>query len=439
MRKTVKATAQAREALGEKILERFIRYARVDTQSRSDAKTIPTTAGQWTLLRLLQAELKKLGAQAVSLSSQGHLMATIPASVRGSKSPTIAFLSHVDTSGDFSGTGVKPIVHRRWNGRPIRLPDDPSRILDPKHDPDLASMVGKDIVTASGRTLLGGDDKAGVAIIMTLVEHLLTHAELPHGPLRVCFLPDEEVGLRGAAQLDLDRLGANAGYTLDGKGSGEVVGESFSGDSATVTIQGVSTHPGEAKKHRMVNAVHLAGKLLAALPREFISPETTEDHQGYIHPNGIEGNPACAKIRFILRDFDDAGLADKRRRLTGLCQGFQAAEPRARVTCEFSRGYRNMAEGLRQDPRPLELAREAVRSVGLEPTSPPIRGGTDGSLLSERGLPTPNLSCGEHNFHGPLEWVCVQEMEQCLGVCLKLVELWHHKGTGFRGYRSKKR
>ena len=399
------------------------------------AVILPTTKGQWDLLRLLEKELRSLGARNVHLGRQGHLTATVPATLRQPDLPTVAFLSHVDTAPDFSGTGVKPVVHRAWDGKAIRLPDDRSRVLDPQIDPELAAAIGMDLVTASGKTLLGGDDKAGVAVIMTLAEELLLRPDILHGPIRVCFLPDEEVGLRGASTLDLKKLGANLGYTLDGKGVGEVVGESFSGDSATVTIVGVATHPGEAKKHRMVNAVHLAGKLLAALPREFISPETTDDHQGYIHPVGIEGNAASTKVSFILRYFDDAGLADKHRRLEGLCCGLQAVEPRAQFRCEFSRSYRNMAEALRQDTRPVDLALEATRKAGLQPTSPPIRGGTDGSMLSERGLPTPNLSCGEHNVHGPLEWVAVQELERVLATCRELVQIWAQKGTGYRGYR----
>ncbi len=420
------------------LLQRFLRYVKVDTQSCAGSKTVPSTAGQWDLLRLLQRELHAMGARNIYLSLKGHLMATIPATLPKVRQPTIAFLAHVDTATDFCASGVKPLVHRGWNGRPIRLPDDPTRVLDPRRDPELQSASGKDIVTASGKTLLGADDKAGVAIIMTLADHLLRHPEIPHGPIRVCFLPDEEVGLRGAAGLDLDKLGANLGYTLDGKGVGEVVGESFSAASATVTIQGVATHPGEAKKHRMVNAVHFAGKLLAALPREFVSPETTEDCQGYLHPLRIEGNAACTKVHFLLRDFDDAGLADKRRRLSGLCRGLQATEPRVKIHCEFAPDYRNMAEALRLDPRPVELALEAMRTLGITPASPPIRGGTDGSNLSQRGLPTPNLSNGSHNVHGPLEWVAVQDMELALKVCLELVQLWARRGGGYRGYRARR-
>ncbi len=425
--------------LSESLLCRFLDYVRIDTQSNSESKTVPSTKGQWNLLRRLRRELRQFGADDIYLGPQGHLMAAIPATVRGSRIPTVAFMAHVDTAPDFSGADVKPIVHRQWKGKAIRLPDDATRVLDPRQDAELKKAVGKTIITASGKTLLGADDKAGVAILMTLADHLLRHPDIPHGPIRFCFLPDEEVGLRGAASLDLGRLGANLGYTLDGQGLGEVVWESFSGDSAKVTIQGVATHPGEARARHMVNAVHLAGKLLAALPREFVSPETTENYQGYLHPVEINGNAARTSINFILRDFNDPGLADKKRRLAGLCRGLQATEPRAKFQTEFSVGYRNMAETLRLDRRPVDLAVEAMRRVGLQPLSPPVRGGTDGSNLSQRGLPTPNLSNGSHNAHGPLEWVALEDMEIMLKGCCEIVQLWAQKGAGFRGYQPRRR
>jgi tripeptide aminopeptidase len=417
------------------MLDRFLRYVQVDTQSSAASQTSPTTPGQWDLLRLLERELGELGARDVCLSPLGHLMASLPASAGLEGLPVVAFFGHVDTAPDFCASGVKPIVHRRWAGQPIRLPDDPARVLDPEQLPELRAVVGGDLVTASGTTLLGADDKAGIAIIMSLASHLLEHAGLPHGPLRVCFLPDEEVGRHGARTLDLDRLGANVGYTLDSLGAGEVIWESFWGESATVTVRGVATHPGEAKKHQMVNAVHLAGKLLAALPREFTSPETTEGYGGYLHPLEIKGNAASTEIHFLLRDFTSEGLADKRRRLQGLCSGLAATEPRAEIRCECLPSYRNLAESLREDRRPVDLALAATRAAGLTPSSPPFRGCTDGSTLSERGLPTPNLSNGCHNCHGPLEWASVDEMEAGLRVCLELVQLWAREGVGYRGYQ----
>jgi tripeptide aminopeptidase len=409
----------------------------MDTQSDEDASTTPSTPGQWVLLRRLEQELNEMGARDVRLTEHGYVMATIPATSTQRRLPTVAFLAHVDTAYNFPGHGVKPLVHRRWNGKPIRLPDDRSQVLDPAASPELASAIGKDLVTASGRTLLGADDKAGVAIVMTLAAHLLQHPAIKHGPIRVCFNPDEEIG-RGVEKLDLAELGANVAYTLDGENPGEVGWETFSGDKAVVTIEGVSTHPGDAKKYGMVNALQLAARLLAALPREGLSPETTDQRQGYIHPYQIEGGVDRATVRFILRDFELDGLAEKRARLRGLCRGLQAAEPHARLRCRIQAQYRNMGYWLKQDMTPVDLAYDAVRGIGLEPFSRPARGGTDGSRLTERGLPTPNLFCGYHNPHGPREWVAVQDMELAVKMCVALAQLWEKKGAGYAGWRPKK-
>ena len=420
------------------VLSRFLRYVQIDTESDAASPTSPSTAAQWDLLRLLEQELRDLGAQEVVLTEHGYVMATLPATSDRAGVPTIAFLGHVDTTADFTGQNVKPLVHREWNGKPIVLPDDPDRVLDPAVIAELARAKGKDIVTASGRTLLGADDKAGVAEVMTLAAYLLAHPEIRHGTVRVCFTPDEEIG-RGVDHLDLDQLGAQAAYTLDGENPGEVVWETFSADQAVVTLEGIATHPGEAKKQGMLNAVHLAGKLLAALPREFSAPETTEGRQGYLHPSRIEGSVERTTIMFILRDHELPGLEEKGRRLLGLCQGLQAAEPRARIRCEIRPQYRNMGYWLKKDMTPVDLAYDAMRAVGLEPASPATRGGTDGSRLTERGLPTPNLFCGGHNAHGPLEWVAVQDMELAVRACVELVQVWEQKGAGYKGYRPKGR
>ncbi|HRE26453.1 MAG TPA: tripeptide aminopeptidase PepT, partial [Anaerolineales bacterium] len=292
-------------------------------------------------------ELTALGAVDVTLTDLGFVLATIPATVNADL-PTVAFMAHVDTAPDFSGEGVKPIVHRAYAGGPIVLPDDPKQVLDPDVDPWLTKAIGHDIVSASGTTLLGADDKAGVAIVMSMVAHLLAHPEIPHGPIRVCFNPDEEIG-RGVDGLDLKQFGADAAYTFDGEFPGEVNWETFSGDSGHVVIEGVSTHPGTAKKYGMVNALVLAGKLLASLPREGMSPETTELREGYLHPVRMEGNTAHCEVDFILRDFDNDKLAAIGDRLRGLCQGLQASEPRARITCTITPSYRNMGYWLRDD------------------------------------------------------------------------------------------
>lgn len=407
------------------LLERFVRYARIDTQSNGASSTYPSTPGQWDLLRLLKTELDELGVRDATLTRHGYVLATLPATLKGAgaRGPVVAFLAHVDTAPDASGKNVKPVVHKNYKGGAIRFPDDPSLVLEPAESPDLAAAVGHDIVTASGTTLLGGDDKAGVAVLMTLAEHLLKNPQIPHGPIRVCFTPDEEIG-KGVDHLSLEELGADAAYTLDGGGAGEINWETFSADAATVTIEGVSTHPMEARAKGMINALHLAAKLVAALPRERCAPETTGGRQGFIHPTSIQGRVERAEIEFILRDFDLEGLKQKGAMLRGLCQGLQASEPRAKVRCQIRKQYRNMAYWLREDMRPVEMAREAFRAIGIEPREQPVRGGTDGSRLTERGLPTPNLFCGEHNAHGRLEWVSVQEMEQAVGACVELARLW---------------
>ncbi len=405
------------------LLERFLRYVQVDTQSNEFSDSCPSTTGQMVLQQMLCKELEGLGAADVVLTSHGYLLATIPPTVRDPRVPTIAFLAHVDTAPDFSGKDVKPIVHRHYDGRPIRFPRDKRLVLDAAVAPELAHAKGKDIVTASGDTLLGADDKAGVAVVMTVAEQLLRSRTNRHGGLRLCFTPDEEIG-RGVDKLDLAQLGAKAAYTLDGHAPGEICWETFSADEARVTIEGVSTHPGEAKPKGMVNALHLAGKLLAALPREHCSPETTDSREGFIHPVHLEGRADRAVLRFILRDFELEGLAEKRQRLKGLCRGLEASEPRARIRCQLRRQYRNMAYWLRKNMRPVEIAREAISSLGLQPRDALIRGGTDGSRLTELGVPTPNLFCGENNVHGPLEWIAVQDMELAVRTCIRVAELW---------------
>ena len=413
----------------EALLDRFLRYVRIDTQSDDRSSSCPSTPGQWDLLRLLAGELGELGAADVQLTRYGYVLATVPATATGRgrararRLPRVALLAHVDTAPDFSGTNVKPVVHRRYAGGVIRFPDAPRLRLDPALDPVLRAAQGKDIVTASGATLLGADDKAGVAVVMTVVEQLLRHPGRPHGPVRICFTPDEEIG-RGVDRLDLAELGADVAYTLDGSHRGSICWENFSADGAEVTIDGVSTHPGDAHAQGMVNAAQLAGRFLASLPRERCAPETTGGKQGFIHPTRVEGGTSQATIKMILRDFELAGLAEKRAIVRGLCRGLQAAEPRARVRCAIRKQYRNMAYWLRQDMRPVELARDAMRAIGIEPMDDPICGGTDGARLTERGLPTPNLFCGAHNLHGPLEWVAAQDMADAVRACVELVGLW---------------
>jgi tripeptide aminopeptidase len=412
--------------MSDTLLSRFLRYVKIDTQSDETSNTFPSTPGQRVLLEMLKNELVALGAADVQMTRHGYVLASIPATTRKRHVPTIAFVAHVDTSPDCSGKEVKARVHHRYDGKPIRFPDNPHLVLDPSESSDLAAAIGKDVVTASGNTLLGSDDKSGVAVIMTLAEELLKAKKLKHGLVRICFTPDEEIG-RGVDKLNLNTVGADVAYTLDGGAPGEISWETFSADAAEVTIEGITTHPMEARAKGMVNAAYLAGKLLGALPRERCAPETTGGREGFIHPTRVEGRVERAVVKFILRDFELDGLAEKRAMLQRLCAGLQATEPRARIRCKLRKQYRNMAYWLRKDMRPVERARQAFAAVGLRPYDSAARGGTDGSRLTEMGLPTPNLFCGEHNAHGPLEWVTVQDMESAVTACVKLAEVWEQQ------------
>lgn len=402
-----------------------MRYARIDTQSDEASPTAPSTSKQYDLLRPLADELRSIGAQDVTLTGYGAVLATIPATLPPTLAtdvPTIAFLAHVDTSPAFNATGVKPIVQRAYAGGDIVLPDDPAAVLSPRQFPYLAQKVGEDIITASGTTLLGADDKAGVAIVMTLAHYLLQHSDLPHGSIRVCFTPDEEIGRGVHPHLPRD-LQAEVAYTLDGAERGEIVYETFSADKAVVTIQGVSAHPGQAKD-TLVNALHLAAKIVDTLPHITLTPETTDGRQGFIHLYQLSGTAATADLHFILRDFERAGLRAHGELLQQVCATVQATEPRAHLTCDITPQYRNMRYWLENDMRPVDLAREACRQVGVDPHSTPTRGGTDGSRLTELGIPTPNLFTGMQNFHGPLEWVSVQDMASATEMCIRLAQLW---------------
>jgi tripeptide aminopeptidase len=410
-----------RSKFNSELEESFTRYVRIDTQSDEKSTTSPSTKKQYDLLNLLLAELKSSGAQNVSLTSYGAVLATIPSTVKAT-GPTIAFLAHVDTAPAFTGTGVKPIVHRHYGGGDIRFPDDPNLVLSPEKFPYLATKVGEDIITASGTTLLGSDDKAGVAIVMTVARHLLQHPDLVHGPIRICFTPDEEIGRGVHANLPND-LQAEFAYTLDGAEVGEIVYETFSADKATVHVQGVSIHPGQAKDE-LVNALHLAAKIIDTLPQVTLTPETTEGREGFIHIYQMSGTAAAVDLTFILRDFELDGLRAHGELLQQVCATVQATELRARITCTITPQYRNMRYWLEKDMRPVELAREACRRVGIEPFSTPIRGGTDGSRLTEIGIPTPNLFTGMQNIHGPLEWISLQDMTRAAEMCLSLSELW---------------
>lgn len=414
--------ADARRTEFDRELEdRLVRYARIDTQSDESSKTSPSTPRQFDLLRLLVEELRAMGAADVALTDYGVVLATIPATVKGD-SPVVALLAHVDTAPAFNATGVKPIVHRRYAGGDIVLPDDPSVGISPKQSPYLATKAGDDIITASGTTLLGADDKAGVAIIMTVARHLLANRNIPHGDIRIAFTPDEEIGRGVHPGLPAD-LKADFAYTLDGGDQGEVVYETFSADKAVVHIDGVSIHPGQAKD-KLVNALHLAAAIIDTLPQVTRTPETTQDRQGFLHVYQMTGTAAAADLHFILRDFELEGLKAHGELITQVCAAIQATEPRAKITCTVTPQYRNMRYWLEKDMRPVELARAACRGLGIEPVATPVRGGTDGSRLTEMGVPTPNLFTGMQNIHGPQEWISVQDMARAALMCIGLVQLW---------------
>jgi tripeptide aminopeptidase len=403
------------------LLDRFCRYARIYTQADEASKTYPSTPGQLELGRLLAEELRGLGLRDAAQDENGIVLATIPATVRHA-TPAIAWIAHVDTSPETSGRNVNPIVHADYDGRDIVLPGDPSKVLRTADNPDLAALKGKTIITTDGTTLLGGDDKAGVAVIMEAAAQLLARPEIPHGPIRVCFTCDEEIG-HGVDHLDLKKLDAVVGYTLDGKGTGEIDNETFSADLAVVTIRGTNIHPALAKG-RMVNAIRLAGLFLERLPRLTQAPEATEGREGFLHPYRIEGGVAEVTLRVLLRDFDTPKLAERAEVLRTVARTLTAEYPSASVEVNVTPQYRNMADGLAKEPRAVAFAQEAMHRAGLEPRLTIIRGGTDGSRLTELGLPTPNLSTGEHNFHSPLEWTCLEEMEKAVAVLLELARVW---------------
>ncbi|WP_297341371.1 peptidase T [Pseudophaeobacter sp.] len=402
----------------QELQDRLTRYAAIDSQSDENSPSSPSTAIQFDMSNLLVEELKGIGAQDVTLTDYGTVLATVPGNTDG---PTVGFLAHVDTAPQFNAAWVKPRVISGYNGGDITFPDNPDLVLSPQDHPYLAGKEGHDLVTASGLTLLGADDKAGVSIVMTLARHLIENHDIPHGPIRIAFTPDEEIGRGVDARLPAD-LGVDFAYTLDGSDLGEIIYESFSADRAVVSIKGVSIHPGWAKE-KLVNAAHLASKIVQTLPQATMTPETTDGREGFLHVTDMAGGSSEMEIKLILRDFERDGLAAKGDLLRSVCEAVQASEPRAEITCEIYPQYRNMRYWLEEDMTPVDLALEACRANGIDPISVPIRGGTDGSRLTEMGVPTPNIFCGMQCVHGPLEWVSVQDMAASLQVCLTLAQL----------------
>ena len=389
----------------QELEQRLVRYAAIDSQSDMDSPAQPSTAIQHAILDLMVAELTEIGAADVTKTPYGTVIATIPGNRPG---PTIGFLAHVDTAPQFNATGVKPRMIRGYNGGAISFPDAPDLTLSPDDFPYLATKIGEDIVTASGTTLLGADDKAGIAIIMTAARHLLENPDLPRPDIRIAFTPDEEIGRGVDPKLPAD-LGVDFAYTFDGGDAGEIVYETFSADFAVVTVTGVSIHPGEATG-KLVNAIHLASRIVETLPQATMTPETTADREGFIHAVDMKGSADQMVVRFILRDFERDGLAAKGDLVRQVCAAIAATEPRAKIDVQITPQYRNMRYWLEDDMSPVDLARTALSEIGVTPIEAVIRGGTDGSRLTEMGVPCPNLFTGMQNVHGPLEFVSVQDM-----------------------------
>lgn len=413
------------------VLERFLRYVKIDTQSDERSESYPSTPKQLDLLKLLAQELRELGVVDVRQDQYGYVMATLPGTLPPDRSgdeavPTIGFLAHVDTSPDVSGAEVRPQVIERYEGGAIALPNTPGQTIDPAELPALERGIGHTLVTTDGTTLLGADDKAGVAEIMTAVAYLRAHPEIPHGPVAVAFTPDEEIG-RGTKHFDIEAFGAKYAYTIDGGEGGAIQHETFSADSAEVVIKGRSQHPGYAKG-KMVNAIKLAAELVTRLPGDRLSPETTEAKEGYVHPVRIEGTVEEAKINFILRDFDDEQLFGHRKLLEDLASEVRSLDERSQISISYSESYRNMREKISEVPFAVEYAEEAIRRVGLEPFSDPVRGGTDGSRLTAMGLPTPNLFTGGYNYHSRREWADVDEMVKAVRMIVELIKVWAERG-----------
>jgi tripeptide aminopeptidase len=403
------------------VTERFLRYVQVDTQSDPESTTFPSTEKQKNLSRILVKELLEMGIADAHLDEFGYVYATLPSN-SSKEVPVICFCSHVDTSPDCSGKNVNPVVHYSYQGHDIVLPADATQILKPAHHPELLNQIGNDIITADGTTLLGADNKAGVAEIMDAIYQLTQHPEIKHGTIKILFTPDEEIG-RGVNHVNIQKLGAKYAYTIDGETAGHLEDETFSADGVTVTINGISTHPGFAKD-KMQSAIKIAGEILSALPKDKLSPETTEGKQGFIHPVSVNGLIEKTALNFIIRDFETALLKNHEALLEDIVKHVIAKYPGASYEFEVKEQYRNMKEILQHHPQVTAYAVEAIKRSGLNPVQSSIRGGTDGSRLSFMGLPCPNIFAGEHAFHSKLEWVSVQDMHKAVDTIVHLAQIW---------------
>lgn len=406
------------------VLERFLRYVKIDTQSDEESTTFPSGPKQLELSKLLVEELKEIGLNDANLDEHGYVIATLPANTE-KKVPVIGFISHVDTSPAVSGKNVNPVINKNYQGGKITLQKDETKFISPETNPVLNDMIGHDIITTDGTTLLGADDKAGIAEIMDAMNYLTKNPQVKHGTIKVCFTPDEEVG-RGTEKFDVKKFGADYAYTIDGSTRGEVETETFSADSVSIKIKGINVHPGYAK-NKMVNSLKVAARFIESLPKETLSPETTEGREGYVHCTSINGNEELTTLKFIIRDFDAEKLKEYESLLKSLCQKAVDEFPGSTFTFDVTEQYRNMIYVLREHPQVTEYAIEALNRLGIKPINSSIRGGTDGSRLSYMGLPTPNLFAGGHNFHAITEFVSVQDMEASVKNIVTLIQVWEEK------------
>jgi tripeptide aminopeptidase len=417
--------------MNQTALERFIRYAKIDTQSKDDSETYPSTIKQLDLLNLLVQECKDLGLADIRIDKYGYVTATIPSNLPAShparsKVPTIGFISHVDTSPSASGANVKPQVIERYDGTDIVLPGNTSAVIRRSENPELRNNIGKAIVTSDGSTLLGADDKAGIAIIMTAAQTLVNTPSILHGDVRVAFTPDEEVG-NGTKYFDIKAFGARYAYTVDGDTPGELNKETFSANLAVITVHGRNIHPGSAKGI-MVNSLRAMADIIARMPRD-TAPETTEGYEPYIHPHAVEGEEAKSTLKILMRDFNTPGLEVQKKKLEAIIAEVQSLHPKTRIELKIIEQYRNMKDYMGEDTRLLDVMWEAAKRAGLDPKWVPIRGGTDGSRLTEKGLPCPNVFTGGHNYHGPTEWLEVEGMLRAVDTVVNIASIWVEKSA----------
>ena len=408
----------------EQMVERFTRYVAIDTQSAENSAEYPSTGGQLDLSRLLVTELQKMGIGDADLTSHGYVFATLPGNT-GREVPVIGFIAHVDTSPEVTGANVKPVIHRNYRGGKIVLPKDPDQVISPNDNQALADCLGHDIITTDGTTLLGADNKAGVAEIMTAMDYLMQHPEIVHGTIRIAFTVDEEVGT-GTKYFDVEQFGAQYAYTIDGGTAAEIEDETFCADTLTITLKGINMHPGYAKG-KLLNSQRIAAEFINFLPQHTLSPETTEDREGYVHLHGITGSVEETELKYLIRDFTVEGLKEKETLLQNILETLQLKYPRLHYEVKVEESYRNMKYVLDKHPLVTEYAMEAVRRTGLTPKLGLIRGGTDGARLSYMGVPTPNIFTGGQNFHSKKEWISVQDMQKAVETILHLAVLWEER------------